>query len=139
MDEDLSGDDLKVVRYTILFTKRDAEAVLQPEREEIVDYPSSSGAFAALKVADFLGRVEREGIPWPSEWKERPGAGYPEPGQSIRQIPEEDQKYIGLVLSVKDRRPREELVSDRAAVDALREIRDRLEAVRGTQKRDATT
>src|SRR5262249_8890844 len=86
---------------------------------------------------DFLGRVEREGIPWPSEWKERPGAGYPEPGQSIRQIPEEDQKYIGLVLSVKDRRPREELVSDRAAVEALREISDRLEAVRGTQKWDA--
>ena len=57
MDEDLVGDDVKILNYTIVFTKRDAEAVLQTDREEIVDYPTDEASFAGLKVAEFLGAL----------------------------------------------------------------------------------
>ena len=61
MDEDLGGDDVKLVGYTIVFTKRDAETILQAEREEFVDFPTDAGAFARLKVAQFLERGRKPG------------------------------------------------------------------------------
>jgi hypothetical protein len=125
MDEDLSCDDLKVVRYSILFTKRDAEAVLQPEREEVVDYRTSSEAFAALKVADFLGRVQQDSIPWPAAWVKPPGGGYTEAGQPLKHIPEADRKYINFVYRVISRHPRQETEANQAQAEAFREIGER--------------
>ncbi len=126
MDEDLTGDDLKYVSYTIHFTKRDFETTLQAERLEMLDYPITAEAFAALKVTDFLERVLVDGIPWPSEWKERPGTGYPAPEQRVRQIPVDDRKYLQVTVSVKARRPRDRPEADKAAVEMLRKIREQM-------------
>ncbi len=123
MDEDLVGDDVKILNYTIVFTKRDAEAVLQTDREEIVDYPTDEASFAGLKVAEFLERVERDGIPWPADWMEPPGDGYPAVGQPIRQIPEGDRKFLLVSLSVKSRRPKAVAEFDRDRTEVLRRIR----------------
>jgi hypothetical protein len=126
MDEDLGGDDVKLLGYTIVFTKRDAETVLQAEREEIVDFPTDAGAFAGLKVAEFLERLQRDGIPWPAAWKGCPGDGYPAMGQSIRHIPAADQKYVTLTYSVKARQPIPDAEHDKSAQDMLRRIREGL-------------
>lgn len=126
MDEDLSSDDLKVVRYSILFTKRDAEAVLQPDREEVADYRTSSEAFAALKVTDFLERLQQHSIPWPAAWLKPPGDGYPGAGQPLQHIPVADQKYINVVYHVISRHPRRETEANEAQVEGLREIGKRL-------------
>src|SRR5258706_7241249 len=67
-DQDLGGDDLKVVRYRIIFTKRDYEAVLYKADEEIVDYPTDGGSFGGLKVADFMGKFVAEREKRPIEW-----------------------------------------------------------------------
>ena len=40
---------LKILNYTIVFTKRDAEAVVQTDREEIVDYPTDEASFAGSR------------------------------------------------------------------------------------------
>ena len=125
MDMDLGGDDVKLVGYSIIFTKRAAEAVLQAEREEIVHHATNAASFAGLKVAEFLQRVERDGIQWPLAWNEPPGDGYPAVGQPIRQIPPADQKYVTLAYLVKLRRPISDPEREEDAA-VLRRIRERL-------------
>jgi hypothetical protein len=123
MDEDLGGEDVKLVDYTIFFTKRGAEVVLQAQREEIVDYPTSEASLAGIKIAEFLADLQSHGIPWPADWKEAPGNGYPAVGQPIRQIPERDRKYLVVNFRVNARRPRTEAELDKDQTDVLRRIR----------------
>ena len=68
-DKDLSGDDLKYVSYSVIFTKRDFEATLQGEREELVDWATDEGGFAALKISDFLTRLAERPRQIPFEWR----------------------------------------------------------------------
>jgi hypothetical protein len=123
MDEDLS-DDVKLIRFTILFAKRDFEAVLQAEREEVVNYATDGSGFAGRKVAEFMEHLERNGIPWPSAWKVRPSGEYPEVGQAIREIPEGDRKYVRVNYRVLSRQATPDAERDKKAADLLRKIRD---------------
>jgi hypothetical protein len=123
---DLSGDDLKVVRYSIIFTKRDFETTLQAERIEIVAYPTSGASFGGIMIAQFLGDLSRDGIPWPRAWTERPSDNYPEVGRTIVGIPDEDQKYIDFIYEVISRKPKPDPLNDKERTDALRRIRDAL-------------
>lgn len=100
MDEDLGGDDIKLVTYTILFTKQDFEVDLLTA-EEVIDYATDGGTFAGQKIAQFMEELQRNGIPWPSAWKERPSGEYPEVGHPIRNIPEEERKYIRVNYHVR--------------------------------------
>ena len=70
-NQDLSGDDLKYVVWSIVFTKPGYECVLEPQQSEIVNYSADGSTFAALKIAKVLekarnGRLERN-----DAWVER--------------------------------------------------------------------
>jgi hypothetical protein len=70
-NQDLSGDDLKYVVWSIVFTKPGYECVLEQQQSEIVNYSADPSTFAGLKIAKFLekarhGRAERT-----SSWVER--------------------------------------------------------------------
>ena len=70
-NQDLSGDDLKYVVWSIVFTKPGYECVLEPQQSEIVNYSADGSTFAALKIAKVLekarnGRLERN-----DTWVER--------------------------------------------------------------------
>ena len=119
----LAGDEIKLISYSILFTKRDAEAILQPEREEIVDYANCGASLASIKVAEFFEHLQRDGIPWPPAWKE-PSDQYPEVGQRIRRIPEADLKYVDFICEVRERRAKAEPASDKEQFEVLRKIKD---------------
>jgi hypothetical protein len=125
MDEDLGGDDIKLVSYTILFTKRDFEVVLQTERQ-VIDYATDGGSFAGLKVAKFMEHLRRNGIPWPSAWKERPSGEYQEVGHPIRDIPEGERKYVSVIYRVLSRHAISDAERDNEAAGVLRKIRDTL-------------
>lgn len=56
-DQDLSGDDLKYVIYSIVFTKPGYECVLQSQTEDIVNYDADANTFAAVEIAKFLERA----------------------------------------------------------------------------------
>jgi hypothetical protein len=122
-DQDLGGDDLKVVRYRIIFTKRDYEAVLDEADEEIVDYPTDGGSFGGLKVADFMGKVAAGRVNLPVEWR---GKDYPEKNSPRRgwRIPRDDQRYIAFIYEVIRRVERQDANYDKEEVKALRQIRD---------------
>jgi hypothetical protein len=53
MDKDLSDDTLKLVRYKILFVKRNYEHAFR-EHETLVSDDLDSASFSAWKVAEFI-------------------------------------------------------------------------------------
>jgi hypothetical protein len=125
VDQDLSGDDLKYVSYTILFTKRDLEATFEEEQQDIVSYSTDGGSYGALKIAKFMKKVGRGEIKRPSTWKEN---NYPPDAvdETHWEIPDEDEKYISFIYRVDRHLPRQEAEYDKDQVKVLREIRDRL-------------
>jgi len=124
-DQDLSGaDTLKLVRYKILFVKRDYEAVLTEEKEELVAYDTTGPAWAALKICDFMGSLKLARRP--AKWSEKHCDYYYPPGISgeyIEEIPECDHKYIQIYFEVLQRWERQSAEYDREQVEALRGIR----------------
>ena len=124
-DQDLGGDDLKYVSYSILFTKRDVEASLEKEQHAVVNYSTDGGSFGALKIAEFMQKVGKGQVTRPDVWRE---SNYPPGAVDDKHwtIPAEDLKYINFVYSVDRRLPRQETEYAKDQVRVLREIRDRL-------------
>lgn len=114
-NQDLSGDRLKIVHYTIYFTKRDYEKKLK-EGEEVVNYPTDGASFGAQKIAQF--------------WRDLTDKGITTVAQIRQEIPgwesQEDARYIAFDFNVRYTRDREEADYDKQQVQVLREIRDKI-------------
>jgi len=70
-DRDLSGNDLKYVIYSLVFTKPGYECVLQKQQEELVNYAADANTYAALKIAQFLDAARHGHGDKPASWRER--------------------------------------------------------------------
>jgi hypothetical protein len=130
-DKDLSDDQLKLVRYKILFVKRDYETAF-PEREELVADNMTGEAFTAWKIAEFIQRLDREEVP--DKWRKKSyprkyAEGDKRNGKWYvgRLDDEHDKKYLRVYYEVLERYVREEDEDDE--VDVLREIRDAIKAL----------
>ena len=133
-DTDLTGkDELKLVRYKILFIKRDFEYAF-PEREELVHDEMDGQAFASWKIAEFIQEIGRP--PYgkiPGKWKDaKDQPKYPPKGyvtddkQHFTGFKDEDKKYLRVYFEVLERYPREEFRHSERQVEVLEEIRDEL-------------
>jgi hypothetical protein len=120
-DQDLGGDELKYVIWSIAFTKPGFECVLEPQHEEIVNYSADGASFAAVKIARFLEKARHGHADRPETWGEsyppaagkttgRKTAGEPQDtsGDKGWRIPAEDQKYITFLYRVDRRLPKQE-------------------------------
>jgi hypothetical protein len=123
-DQDLSGEDLKVVRYRIIFTKRDYEDDLD-EGEETINYPTNGGSYGGLKVAEFMKKVAAQKISRPDSWREN---CYPPNATSETDwsFPKDDLRYITFLYEVIRRVEREEKEYDKEQVRILKGIQERL-------------
>ncbi|HKG80860.1 MAG TPA: hypothetical protein VKA78_15595 [Pyrinomonadaceae bacterium] len=129
-DTDLSDDMLKLVRYKILFVKRDYETAF-PEAEELVHDNITGDAFAAWKVAEFIQKLSDRKTEIPGPWKEYPvNPDPPKPPYRHNQIllgfPEKDKKYLRVYYQVLARYEREEARHEEDQIAVLKEIRNRL-------------
>ena len=127
MDQDLSGEDtLKLVRYKILFVKRDYEVAFD-EKEDLVSYSTTTPDWAALKICEFTENLKTTKVP--EKWDKKK---YPKKasGGNIVEIPTEDRKYIRIYFEVLQRWDREEAEYDKQQVEVLREIREEIGGVR---------
>ena len=135
-DRNLSDDQLKLVRFKILFVKRDYEAAFR-EQEALVPDNMTGEAFTAWKVAEFIQKLGEGNTPAPDEWprdtKGKPT--YPKDPSALRQVgnrwyllsfPEKDKKYLRVYYEVLDRYVREEEDDE---VMVLKEIRDAINAL----------
>jgi hypothetical protein len=122
-DTDLSNDMLKLVRYKILFVKRDYEVAF-PEREELVSDNLTSTAYTGWKIAEFIQNLDE--IDAPAKWRDQK---YPRDfGNAkdirIRKLPEDDKKYLRVYFEVLDSYVREQFKYEEDQIDVLKEIRD---------------
>ena len=125
-DQDLSGDDLKYVAYSIVFTKRDFEATLRRQENELVNYPTDGGSFGGLKISHFMRDVLAGRVPRPPEWT---GPNNYPPGETRAygwSFVQEDERYIQFVYEVTQRIAKQDADYDRRQARALEAIRDRL-------------
>jgi len=127
-DQDLSGDDLKYVSYSILFTKRDLEATLEEQQQDLVNYSTNGGSYGGLKLAKFIGKVINAQAKRPKIWAEN---NYPANAADDYhwQIPDEDEKYITFIYSVSSRLDRQAADYDKQKLDALKGIKSSIDDV----------
>jgi hypothetical protein len=135
-DRDLRDDMLKLVRYKILFVKREYEVAF-PEQEDLVEDNMDPTSFAAWKVAEFIQHLHRDGAEIPHRWRDR---NYPpldrddndtykfyQPdGRRLMALPEHDKKYLRVYYEVLDRYPREKFKHEEQQIRVLEQIRDQL-------------
>ena len=103
-DTDLSGKDcLKLVRYKILFIKRDLEYAF-PEKEELVYDDIDGQAFTSWKIAEFIQDLQSDDpergdrkYKVPPRWhsKHYPPNKYQKNGYLLG-FPEEDKEFLRL-------------------------------------------
>jgi hypothetical protein len=67
-DTNLSDDMLKLVRYKILFVKRDYEWAF-PEAEDLVSDNMTGEAYTAWKVAEFIQGLDKRAVP--AKWDDK--------------------------------------------------------------------
>lgn len=125
-DTNLSDEMLKLVRYKILFVKRDYEHAF-PEVEELVHDNMSSSAYSGWKIAEFIQRLGNEKTEIPDKWAKTnyPAADFKKNGK-LTGFPESDKKYLRVYFEVLDRYVREEFKYEEDQIDVLKEIRDAL-------------
>jgi hypothetical protein len=138
LDKDLRDDMLKLVRYKILFVRREYE-VSFPEREDLVSDNMDGDAFAAWKVAEFIQDLAKGDTPVPPKWAEkRYPSGFVEPADDFEKgaltgLPAEDKKYLRVYFEVLERYPREKFKFEEQQIKVLEEIRDEV-GKRNTQR-----
>ena len=129
MDRDLRDDMLKLVRFKVLFVKREYEHAF-PEQENLVSENMDAAAFTAWKVAEFIQGLGHEPpTPVPLRWGTKyPSANYrtgPN-GEFLKGLPEDDKKYLRVFYEVLDRYPRERFKYEERQIEVLEEIRNQL-------------
>lgn len=138
LDKDLHDDMLKLVRYKILFVKREFEHAF-PEEEDLVPDDMDGSAFTAWKIAEFIQDLAKQrtrqgqeeiDIRVPHKWKNYPGREFIVDGYLIG-LPHEDKKFLRVYYEVLDRYPREKFRYEEQQIEVLKEIRDKLPAQGG--------
>jgi hypothetical protein len=120
-----NNDELKYVSYSIVFRKRDFEATLKDESQELIDYPLST--FCNLKVADYLHELATPPHrTLPREWQtgNHPVGDYGYLPANTRQpdsfsrIPVNEQKWIECLARVVKNVDKAEKEYDRTQTEA---------------------
>ena len=128
-DKDMHDDMLKLVRYKILFVKRDLEYAF-PEQEELVAENTDAAGYSAWKIAEFIQKLRE--TPIPAKWRSKnyPREVHvtspPSPPPTIDDLEEDDKKYLRVYFEVLDRYPRERFRYEERQIQVLEEIRDKM-------------
>jgi hypothetical protein len=136
MDKDLRDDMLKLVRYKVLFVKREYEHAF-PEQEDLVSENMDGTAFTAWKVAEFIQELAKHKTVVPSAW----GKTYPmnfRDGNILTGLPDEDKKYLRVYFEVMDRYAREKFKFEEEQINVLEDIRDELKKKRAIAPSNGT-
>jgi hypothetical protein len=125
-DQDLGGDDLKYVSYSVLFTKRDYEATLKQQKEFLVNYATDGASFAALKMIEFAAEPFHRPPEWTRDNLYPPDIPAGNAMLTVSELPPDDRKYLTFIFNVERRLSRGDADYEKRTVKILGEIRDRL-------------
>ena len=111
MDKNLNDDMLKLVRFKVLFVKRDYEHAF-PEEEALVADNMDGSAFTAWKIAEFIQGLNNKPKEVSSKFKDYDKSHRDETrrdGIYLKSLREDDKKYLRVYYEVLERYPREML------------------------------
>jgi len=125
-DTDLQDDQLKLVRYKILFVKRDLEHAFM-EQEELVPENTTEIGYTAWKIAEFIQHLDTTDVP--DKWKSK---NYPPEsrGGKVSKLPEDDKKYLRVYYEVLARYAREKFRYEERQIEILEDIANQMKAQR---------
>jgi hypothetical protein len=127
-DQDLIGEDLKLVRWAISFTKRDVEVALDSGLE-LVDYSTGVGDFKGSKKDSFLAKLRANHMPRPDKWvrEDYPPKKYLDNNHVI-DLPRDDvDKFMRVYVEVLERYDKAEPTYEKDEAKALKGIRSTLD------------
>jgi hypothetical protein len=138
-DKDLHDDMLKLVRYKILFVRREYEHAFA-EQEDLVSDNMDGSAFTAWKIAEFIQDLHRQTTRVPLKWRDK---NYPPreflKGDYLNGIPHEDKKYLRVYFEVLERYPREKFKYEEQQIRVLEDIRDEVARLGGSSDSGGTS
>lgn len=70
LDKDLHDDMLKLVRYKVLFVRREYEVAF-PEREDLISDNMDGAAFTAWKIGEFIQDLQKRTTSVPQKWHDK--------------------------------------------------------------------
>lgn len=134
-ERDLRDDLLKLVRYKILFVKREYEHAFA-EQESLIAENMDAAAFTAWKAAEFIQRLGNGKTEVPEKWRTRnyPPKKYRD-GSVLKGLPEEDKKYLRVFYQVIERFPREQFKFEEQQIEVLEQIRDSINSVKEVENK----
>jgi hypothetical protein len=126
---DLSGNDIKTVRWRIIFTKPDLVHSFE-DRTDVVDYSTNGTSLAGIHVSEFNADVAARRYERPRKWRENnyptgidfPGGLQTPPDDWNWRFPVEDRRYIEFQYEVLRREPKQDPYYDRDRNRDLRQI-----------------
>jgi len=115
-------DQLRLVRYKVLFLKRDLEVAFQEQEELVVEEIPKDG-FISWKIAEFIQLMARGEVKQPGKWQEK---NYPPDVRNgnVMSLPDKDKRFLRVYCQVLDTYDREKMNHERDQIDVLKEIRD---------------
>ena len=120
-------DQLRLIRYKVLFLKRDLEVAF-PEQEELVAEDMPKDGFISWKIAEFIQAMARGEVPQPGKWKEKDypsnAAGGNVENGNVLALPDKDKRFFRVYCQVLACYDRERMNYERDQIDVLKEIRD---------------
>ena len=133
-DRNLRDDLLKLVRYKVLFVKREYEHAFA-EQEGLIAENLDDASFTAWKAAEFIQRLANGSTKVPEKWLTRnyPPAKY-RAGTTLKGLPEEDKKYLRVFYQVVERYPREKFKFEEQQIEVLEQISDNIKTVAESER-----
>ena len=125
-DQDLRGDDSKLVAYYITFTKRDLGTYLGGD-SEVISYSTTEADYGGAKKAEYLAQLKTDGAPRSDKWKtgNYPPDDYLDPNDKDRfiSLPSDDfEEFVKVKVEVKARYETEPGQYEKEQADALKKL-----------------
>jgi len=125
-DVDLRGDAVKLVRYFIVFNRRDYEAYLGDDTE-VITYSTNEGDYQGSKKAEFLAQIAEESAEIPDKWRKKnyPPEEFRDPHDKTRFIglPRQDiEEFLKVKVELVHRYERHEAEYEKDQADALEKL-----------------
>jgi hypothetical protein len=120
-DKDLQDDMLKLVRYKILFVRREYEHAFD-EKEDLVYDSMDGAAFAAWKVAEFIQDLHKGKTLVPDKWHKFLKPHHIKDGKWLMGLDDDDKKYLRVYYEVLERYTREKFKYEEQQIEILRDI-----------------
>ena len=132
-------DRLRLVRFKILFLKRNLEIAF-PEEEELVSEDMPKDGFISWKIAEFIQSLSRREIKQPGKWKDENNYPADEEGGKLEDgyvvsLPDKDKRFLRVYCQVLAWYDREKRNYERDQADTQRDIKDELKKISSSLKK----